>query len=246
METRTQLTGGPLGRVLFSVPLLGATAVLLYPALTIELPVVLFVGMMVLQELASLPRRANPSAETMVKGVAEYFYDLEKFSKARLGVSLGVIAGVLIALRITTDNPWLLVSVVIMVYANDSLAWIVGKTAGGKLTSKLFWRYSPTKTWEGTFGGASVTVIAAALLYPVMMPLLVDTSMTSWLVTAAAASFGAILADMLGSAAKRFIGVKDSSARSELWFGHGGWLDRFFAVYGGLVAIAAAHGLLGI
>ena len=115
-----------------------------------------------------------------------------------------------------------------LVWATDSAAYVVGRSAGGP---RLAPRWSPKKTWSGALGGlvaaALVGVITANILGISML------SSVSWvsLVLSAAAQFG----DLLESAAKRRFGVKDASG---LIPGHGGLLDRLDGLLAALTVAA--------
>jgi len=124
---------------------------------------------------------------------------------------------------------------VALIAVSDSAAYFVGRAVGGP----KFWpRVSPKKTWSGTVAGWVGAALFAGLVVP-------------WAVTAAggqpvpalpAAAAGALLAfagqigDIVESALKRRVGIKDSS---NLIPGHGGVLDRIDA----LIAASALGGL---
>ena len=114
------------------------------------------------------------------------------------------------------DGLLLVLWVMLVVWACDSLAYFAGRSIGGP---KLAPRISPKKTWAGLGGG----VVGAAL---------VGLALSPWLMVAAAhvlCALGIVLAvvaqtgDLAESAVKRHFNVKDSGS---LIPGHGGIWDR--------------------
>jgi phosphatidate cytidylyltransferase len=109
----------------------------------------------------------------------------------------------------------------ILVWTNDTFAYLTGKFFGRK---KLFERISPNKTWEGTLGGIMFTVIAGTLFH-----LFVNTETYPyfWILTPLIVAPAAILGDLFQSMMKRSLNIKDSG---NIIPGHGGILDRFDAM----------------
>ena len=104
----------------------------------------------------------------------------------------------------------------IMIWVNDSFAYLVGKTLG---RHKLYPAVSPKKTIEGSMGGLVFTLTAAFFLgkyAPVI-------NTTQWLILAMVVVVTGGLGDLIESKLKRVAGVKDSGA---ILPGHGGMLDR--------------------
>jgi CDP-diglyceride synthetase len=106
--------------------------------------------------------------------------------------------------------PAQLMSLLILIWCNDSGAYFVGKPFG---KHKLMPAVSPGKSWEGFVGGAFIAGFAAVLLFGWQ---------DVWLgpLMAVLATAG----DLLESAWKRSNGIKDSG---KIMPGHGGVLDRF-------------------
>ena len=120
-------------------------------------------------------------------------------------------------------NPYIIIGMFILIWANDTFAYIVGKSIGKR---KLFERISPKKTIEGFFGGMVFTVAGAYILGQSDY---FDTALTPWQWMAFAAIlvvFGT-LGDLVESQFKRNAGVKDSG---KIMPGHGGILDRLDSV----------------
>jgi phosphatidate cytidylyltransferase len=122
---------------------------------------------------------------------------------------------------------------VIVVWATDSAAYVVGRRVGG---ARLAPSISPGKTWSGLGGG----VIGASVASVIMAWALGSERLVH------AAGLGAVFAviaqlgDLAESMLKRRAGVKDSGS---LIPGHGGVLDR---VDGFLITAPALALLLGL
>lgn len=124
--------------------------------------------------------------------------------------------------------PWLILSVFIFVWLNDTGAFLVGSLIG---KHKLFERISPKKSWEGFWGGF-VIVLAGSQAIAFIEPLI---SHIHWFVMSAVVVLFATWGDLTESLLKRTLGVKDSG---NILPGHGGMLDRFDSV---LMALPAAY-----
>ncbi len=117
------------------------------------------------------------------------------------------------------DNfyPLLLIGFFMLIWANDSGAYVVGSLIG---KHKLFERISPKKTWEGFLGGGLFSLLAAWLI-----SYYVDViSLSDWLIIATLTFIFGTFGDLLESLLKRMVNVKDSG---QIMPGHGGVLDRF-------------------
>ncbi len=127
----------------------------------------------------------------------------------------------------TVFYPWIIFASFMIVWANDSWAYLSGRWFG---KHKLFERISPGKTWEGSAGGALV-----ALLFSYLMSLFFDEySLVNWLCIGAILIVTSTLGDLVESMLKRSIGVKDSGTMLP---GHGGILDRFDGMFLALPAV---------
>lgn len=110
---------------------------------------------------------------------------------------------------------WLLY-LVILTQLNDVAQYLWGKAIG---KTKAAPSVSPNKTVEGFLGGLGSTLVLAVLLAPVLTPFGVFTALLAGAIIAFAGFFG----DLVISALKRDLGVKDAGS---LLPGHGGVLDR--------------------
>lgn len=107
---------------------------------------------------------------------------------------------------------------VVMVWINDSAAYIGGSLFG---KHKMWERHSPGKTWEGTAFGVLVTVLFAVFVGTWFQPAI---AWYHWLALGLICSVVDTLGDLVESMLKRSVGVKDSG---KVMPGHGGFLDRF-------------------
>ncbi len=108
----------------------------------------------------------------------------------------------------------------IMLWANDSGAYVVGLSIG---KNRLFPRISPKKSWEGLVGGLFFTVLASWILSLTF----IELSFFHWAVIGLITASTGIFGDLVESMFKRSVGVKDSG---KIMPGHGGLLDRFDCV----------------
>jgi phosphatidate cytidylyltransferase len=121
----------------------------------------------------------------------------------------------------TGYNPHLLLGYFFLMWTNDTGAYLVGRAIG---KHKLWERISPHKTWEGFFGGLILSMgigYVISLYYPELHYIL-------WMVMAFIISVTGSMGDLVESAFKRSIDVKDSGS---ILPGHGGILDRFDGVF---------------
>ena len=117
-------------------------------------------------------------------------------------------------------SPQMLLMVFILLWANDTFAYLTGRLLG---KHKLFKRISPGKTIEGSIGGLVLTMVAMVIFnyFVGMFPMKAAVG-----IALIAVVFGT-LGDLCESMLKRQAGVKDSG---RLIPGHGGILDRFDSV----------------
>jgi len=119
-----------------------------------------------------------------------------------------------------TFNPAILFSIFVLVWSNDTFAYLVGKNFGKR---KLMESISPKKTVEGLFGGLAGAIIASVIVFKI-------TNLYNiyiWLFLAIIVSILGTIGDLIQSKFKRKAGVKDSG---KLMPGHGGLYDRLDSI----------------
>lgn len=107
-------------------------------------------------------------------------------------------------------------AIYIFIWANDTGAYLSGSLLG---KHKLFPRISPKKSWEGSIGGALLTVAGAvviSLFYGFM-------NVWQWVGMALVVVVFGTFGDLTESMVKRHLDIKDSG---KMLPGHGGILDR--------------------
>ncbi|HEY1270635.1 MAG TPA: phosphatidate cytidylyltransferase [Terriglobales bacterium] len=151
-----------------------------------------------------------------------------------------------LALLVQVRDQWrgafLLLYLLLIVWAGDIFAYFVGRSLGRHLMSP---RISPRKTWEGAIASLAASVIVGTLLYTYALPIstaLLNAHLITqrdgyfalqkqplWpvILLSAGINIAAQLGDLVESLIKRGAGVKDSGT---LLPGHGGMLDRIDAL----------------
>ena len=114
----------------------------------------------------------------------------------------------------------LMVVLVIVVASADIGAYFSGKRFG---KHKLAVLVSPSKTWEGFWGGVAVCTLLAVLLWSQLPESAAHIGMASVVAVILSTSMASVIGDLTVSMVKRESGVKDSGS---LLPGHGGVLDR--------------------
>ncbi|WP_338645345.1 phosphatidate cytidylyltransferase [Flavobacterium sp. KS-LB2] len=132
-----------------------------------------------------------------------------------------------ISFGINDYNPKIIIGLFILIWTNDTFAYIVGKSIG---RTKLFEKISPKKTIEGFLGGIVFAVLAGYLIskyYIKANPEFSDRSILIWTSIAVIVGIAGTIGDLIESKFKRIAGVKDSGS---IMPGHGGILDRLDSV----------------
>jgi phosphatidate cytidylyltransferase len=132
-----------------------------------------------------------------------------------------------ISFGINDYNPKIIIGLFILIWTNDTFAYIVGKSVG---RTKLFEKISPKKTVEGFLGGIVFAVLAGYLIskyYIKANTEFSDRSILIWTSIAVIVGIAGTIGDLIESKFKRIAGVKDSGS---IMPGHGGILDRFDSV----------------
>lgn len=140
------------------------------------------------------------------------------------------MAQLYIALPISLMNyvcfftPHLLLLLFILVWVNDTFAYLVGSKFG---RHRLWERISPKKSWEGFWGGLVATVICAALCGYFANGWFGGFAEWKMALIGLIVAVSGTIGDLVESMIKRTVGVKDSS---HLIPGHGGILDRIDSI----------------
>ena len=123
--------------------------------------------------------------------------------------------------------PELIVAVFVLVWANDTCAYLIGKNFG---KHKLLERVSPKKTVEGFVGGLLGALFAGFIIFKVFQRFTEDVILYPlwvWIVMAIIVTFFGTIGDLIQSKFKRQAGVKDSGI---IMPGHGGLYDRLDSI----------------
>ncbi|MGH9260824.1 MAG: phosphatidate cytidylyltransferase, partial [Acidimicrobiales bacterium] len=110
----------------------------------------------------------------------------------------------------------LVLYLVFLTQGNDVAQFLWGKSLG---RHRVVPTVSPNKTWEGLLGGVGTTLVLAVLLARWLTPFNLREAISAGLLI----GFGGFIGDIVISALKRDLGIKDSGT---LLPGHGGILDR--------------------
>ncbi len=144
------------------------------------------------------------------------YFNYQKFITGLFYIGGGCIFLTMIPYKEQEFAKYLIMGIFILIWVNDSFAYLVGKTIG---RNKLYPSISPKKTIEGALGGFVFAMLAAYLLAQ-YEPIL---STAQWIILTTVIVITGSMGDLLESKLKRQAGVKDSGA---ILPGHGGMLDR--------------------
>lgn len=147
-------------------------------------------------------------------------FESKRFILTTFYLTSAFIFLILIANNNKEFTPLLLLGVFILIWVNDTGAYLIGKNFGKQ---KLFPSISPKKTVEGFMGGLFFACVASYFIATFTGTL----SFTNWLVLSVIASVFGTLGDLIESKFKRQAGVKDSGV---IMPGHGGLLDRLDSI----------------
>ena len=145
------------------------------------------------------------------------------FGESRIGwwitgiLYVGVFGAHIVLLRDLLDGVDWLIVMLVATFSTDTGAYAVGRLVGRHAFAPTI---SPNKTWEGAIGGLVFGALGAAVAMLILEPTI---RAGAQILVAAALPVAAIAGDLLESALKRRLGVKDMST---LLPGHGGVLDR--------------------
>ncbi|RKD24262.1 hypothetical protein BEP19_07620 [Ammoniphilus oxalaticus] len=130
---------------------------------------------------------------------------------------LGTSFHLMMETRLLTEGFAITLTILIAVWTTDSAAYFVGKAIG---KHKLWPAISPNKTIEGSLGG-----IVFAIVFVAVVNLFVGgATFFHAILIALTVAISGQLGDLVESAVKRALDVKDSG---RILPGHGGILDRF-------------------
>ena len=117
-------------------------------------------------------------------------------------------------------EPKIILGIFILVWTNDTFAYIVGKGVGKR---KLMEKISPKKTIEGFFGGMAGALLVSFIFFKFTS----IYNLIFWLFLALLVSVLGTIGDLIQSKFKRLAGVKDSG---NIMPGHGGVYDRLDSI----------------
>lgn len=150
------------------------------------------------------------------RAIPDNTYRFLSFMTALVSITAGWFA--VCWLRLQADGSWLILLLLLIVWAADTGAYFVGRAFGKK---KLAPNISPGKTVAGLMGGL-ILAPAVALLAAYLMPIGTMEPLRLVLLTVITALIS-VGGDLMISMHKRMSGHKDSG---HLLPGHGGILDR--------------------
>ncbi len=155
---------------------------------------------------------------------------------------IAIPLGFLVQIRQQWSGAFMVVFLLLTVWAGDIFAYFIGRSIGRHLMAA---RVSPKKTWEGAVASFLASILAGTTWYHYALPIssfllrahlieprdgifgLQTPPIWPILLLSAAINVAAQLGDLAESLLKRGAGVKDSGA---LLPGHGGMLDRIDAL----------------
>jgi phosphatidate cytidylyltransferase len=157
-------------------------------------------------------------------------------------VYIAVPMAMLVQLRQQWAGAFLLLYLLLVVWAGDIFAYCVGRSVGRHLMAP---RISPKKTWEGAAASLAASLVVGTLLFTYALQIssfllrlgliqrrdglfgLERPELWPIIVLTIALNIAAQLGDLVESLIKRGAGVKDSG---NILPGHGGMLDRIDAL----------------
>lgn len=202
-NTAPLLAGSALGITLHYSSLLLGSQFLFFASLTLFTIVILLPFLVLTKRPERLPALIAFYLGTMILAIFLSFpLAVLRFQEGLFGSPAAARLAVLLLIVLTE--------------ANDIFQFLCGKLFGRR---KVIPSVSPNKTEAGFLGGALLSTLVAALLWPRFAPLTMGESAALGLLL----SLSGMLGDLVCSAVKRHRGVKDFS---DLLPGHGGMIDR--------------------
>lgn len=175
------------------------------------------IPMMLLMFIIELYRKQEKPFESLAHTLFSVLYTVLPFSLFPFSAFSHTGLHTLLPNNLIPFSPGIVVGFFLLLWANDTGAYLIGISIG---RHRLMERISPKKSWEGSVGGAVVSVIIAWLI----SGWLGVVSRNYWLIISLIISIAGTYGDLAESMLKRSLGVKDSG---NIMPGHGGFLDRF-------------------
>ena len=227
-----------------------------------RLPTYIFVGLFFLL-LAALATAETPQLSSLkfllalafASAIAPFVFLTISMRRAQMSVAYPAAAAsafafayialpmaMLVQLREQVAGAFLLLYLLLVVWAGDIFAYFVGRSLGRNLMAP---RISPKKTWEGAAASLAASLVVGSLLFSHALQIssfllrigliqrrdglfgLEKPEVWPIIVLTIALNISAQLGDLVESLIKRGAGVKDSGA---ILPGHGGMLDRIDAL----------------
>ncbi|OYU79092.1 MAG: phosphatidate cytidylyltransferase [Flavobacterium sp. BFFFF1] len=215
--------------LLFAITFYAYSTYLLFNKIDVRTIDLVFLGITILVSLKAMVFLFSKTQES-VSTFSKYIYLLGYIILPFIAITKITALGQFnshSAYTLKTYSPKIMLGVFIIIWTNDTFAYIVGKSIG---KHKLFERISPKKTIEGFLGGVLFAVLAGYLIsrfYIAPSPIHLQKSIIIWAITAFVVSVFGTIGDLVESKFKRIAGVKDSG---KIMPGHGGILDRLDSV----------------
>ncbi|MBZ0328138.1 MAG: phosphatidate cytidylyltransferase [Altibacter sp.] len=147
-------------------------------------------------------------------------FEKKKYIAIIFYIISGFVFLTLIPFRNEEFIPTIIIGIFILVWANDTFAYLIGKNFG---KHKLLERISPKKTVEGFLGGLIGSICAGFFIFKYIE----QFDLIIWLTLAFIVTLFGTIGDLIQSKFKRQAGVKDSGI---LMPGHGGLYDRLDSI----------------
>lgn len=158
-------------------------------------------------------------------------YRIKENNRPFINIGLTLLGIIYVALPISLINFCVIkdgdyhfqvaLGILLLLWASDTGAYFSGKLLGRR---KLFERVSPKKTWEGSIGGALLSLGLAFVLAQFFH----DLSLWQWMMLSLIIVVTGTYGDLIESLFKRSFEIKDSG---KMLLGHGGFLDRFDGLF---------------